>query len=128
MEIFNRKPVQIPLIAGQVNTYYVDMSIYPASTHVVFQAHTQWYPVNITYAWKIPSLAGQYAVGTNVGLVSVLKSKDPVRYTVTAIAGPQDYGYVNVLLSAIVYDAYGRTIVTYRVVKRVAGTGNGSRF
>jgi len=107
MELFSGKPVQIPLIAGQVNTFYVDTSKHLLPTHIVFQAHTQWFPLNITYAIKVPSLVGQYAVGTNVGLVSMLARQDPVSYSVMAIAGPNDHGYVNVLLSAVVYYANG---------------------
>jgi hypothetical protein len=106
MELFNQQPVQIPLGKGQLQKFYVDLSKYSSATHVVFQAHAQWYQLNVSFASAGSKVDGQFAVGTNVGLVSLLKRGDPVKFVVTSASHP-DLDHINILVVASVYKSSG---------------------
>ena len=72
---------QFPIVAGKFTKFYLNVSkLASVPSHVVFQAHSQWLPVKVSFndgSNCFNSDPGRYSVGTNVGLVSLSVDHDP---------------------------------------------------
>jgi len=111
VELLNGETYQLPIIAGKTTKFYLRVTE-PQSvpSHAVFQAHSQWYGIRVSFdddgsCRSLPS-QGRYSVGTNVGVVSLSADRDPFSWCLSSVTQDSDVTF-KVLVIALVYKTTG---------------------
>lgn len=111
IELLNGQTFQLPIVTGEIIKFYLDISKLPfLPSHIVFQAHTQWYQVRVSFdddGYCGLAASGRSTVGTSVGLVSLSAARDPVHWCLSPITQHSATTF-KVMVMALVYKSDGQ--------------------
>jgi len=109
VKLLNGQTYLLPIVAGETTRFYLNTTDLPVtSSHAVFQVHSQWYDVRVSFddgGNCNRSALGRYSVGTNIGVVSLSSNRDPFSWCLSAVS--LDRVIFKVLVIALVYKPTG---------------------